>query len=107
MTRRVSGRELDDDGTVSEHVMVLVMNDKRLRIFQFAVVCWLRLPRACLSEHGVPLGFLYDPGRSRKLVRIRREVRVVMRHREVSNVRWLIANGRQLRQQFLRGCEHT
>jgi hypothetical protein len=99
----VPGRRLDHHRPVAEYVEVFVVQQFGFRILQRAVLCWLNDALRLVREHEVTLGFLNNPRRGGEGVGVGRVIRVVVRHREVGDVRRLIAGRGELWQQGLGG----
>src|SRR5215831_5889155 len=96
---------LENDGSIAEHVMLILCDDHSLAALESAVVGRLRTWRRRIGEHDVAFELSNEPGRGRcEQVRIPNMVPVEMRKREVRDVGRCVSNLRKLGCQALGGC---
>src|SRR5579863_2462976 len=102
--RRVAGRKLDHHGAIAEHVMILAFEEQRFSPGQLGEVSRGAdgshfFIGVAGSEDGIAVALLHNPRRPGEQIRIGHVIAVIMRKREICNIRRRIADGGQLREQ--------
>jgi hypothetical protein len=101
----VAGSELDHHRAVAEHVVILALEQHGLALFQTSEVgrvadaSQFPLGVRARREDGIAIAFLHNPGRPSEQVGIRHMVAMIVRKRQIGDVRRRVANGGELRQQ--------
>src|SRR5262249_2401165 len=110
VARRVSRTELDNDGSVTENVMVFAVEEQRPGLFEVPILVRIRSASCAglrFGEHGVTFDFLDDPRRARDQIGIGNMIAMVMRESQICDVARRIPDLRKLRQQRFRDGESS
>lgn len=100
MARRMPYRQFDDNGPITEYVMVVALKNGRPAVLQRGIRRWACDTRRLFGEHRVPLDLTYEPSGACERVSIRGVVIVVVRKGKVRDVGRRVANFSKLRQQW-------